>query len=163
MRGKDRHNFCAWGAAGGYAGTTCGNVGERSAWATHDIGKQTVYRASMDEVIRIWSGGGGGWGDPLQRDPDAVAQDVAAGLVSLERADLVYGVVITHDAVQAEATELRRIELGAKRGPRPHFDFGQGRDAWEATYGVAAQQILYLGQLLLALCRRCLQVFLNIR
>ncbi len=140
MRGKDRHNFCAWGAAGGYAGTTCGNVGER-AGTTHDIGKQTVYRASMDEVIRIWSGGGGGWGDPLQRDPAAVAQDVAAGLVSLERADLAYGVVIAHDAVQAEATELRRIELGVKRGPRPRFDFGQGRDAWEATYGVAAQQI----------------------
>jgi N-methylhydantoinase B len=141
MRGKDRHNFCAWGAAGGYAGTNCGNVGERAGGITHDIGKQTVYRASMDEVIRIWSGGGGGWGDPLQRVPDAVAQDVAAGLVSLERADLVYGVVIAHDAVQAEATELRRIELGAKRGPRPHFDFGQGRDTWEATYGVAAQQI----------------------
>jgi N-methylhydantoinase B len=141
MRGKDRHNFCAWGAAGGYAGTACGNIGERAGGITHDIGKQTVYRAMMDEVIRIWSGGGGGWGDPLQRDPDAVAQDVAAGLVSFERADLVYGVVIAHEAVQVEATELRRIELAAKRGPRPRFDFGQGRDAWEATYGVAARQI----------------------
>jgi N-methylhydantoinase B len=141
MRGKDRHNFCAWGAAGGYAGTTCGNVADRAGGTTHDIGKLTVYRATMDEVIRIWSGGGGGWGDPLQRDPDAVRQDVAAGLISLERADLVYGVVIAQEAVQAEATELRRIELAAKRGPRPRFDFGHGRNAWEATYGVAARQI----------------------
>jgi N-methylhydantoinase B len=63
MRGKDRHRFCAWGAAGGHAATTGGNHGERPGHPPHDIGKQTVYRAAMDEVIRIWSGGGGGWGD----------------------------------------------------------------------------------------------------
>ncbi len=86
MRGKDRHHFSAWGAAGGLAGTTCGNMGERENEAPHEIGKQTVYRPALGEVICIWGGGGGGWGDPLWRDSAAVAADVAAGLVSAERA-----------------------------------------------------------------------------
>ncbi len=126
MRGKDRHRFCAWGAAGGRAATTSGNVGERPGAAPHDIGKQTVYRPAMDEVIRIWSGGGGGWGDPLERDPEKVLADVAAGLVSSERAHAVYGVAITQGRVQAAETEARRAELRERRGALPAFDFGPG-------------------------------------
>jgi N-methylhydantoinase B len=141
MRGKDRHAFCAWGADGGHAGTTCGNLGKRADGTTHDLGKQTVYRATMDEVIRIWSGGGGGWGDPLGRDPAAVCRDVEAGLVSPERADEVYGVVIADGAARIEPTEARRKALAAARGARPQFDFGKGREAWEAIHGIAADEI----------------------
>jgi N-methylhydantoinase B len=138
MRGKDRHRFCAWGAAGGHAATTGGNHGERPGHPSHDIGKQTVYRAAMDEVIKIWSGGGGGWGDPLKRDPEAVRQDVAAGLVSPERARSVYGVAIGEDEA---ATAARRAALAAKRKAQPSFDYGPGRTAWEEIYGVAAEGI----------------------
>lgn len=61
--------------------------------------------------------GGGGYGSPLERDPEAVRRDVLAGWVSFERARDVYGVEFT-DAVRAdalavdsEATEARREEL----------------------------------------------------
>jgi N-methylhydantoinase B len=138
MRGKDRHRFCAWGAAGGHAATTGGNHGERPGHPSHDIGKQTVYRAAMDEVIRIWSGGGGGWGDPLKRDPEAVRQDVAAGLVSPDRARAVYGVAVDEDEA---TTRARRAAMEAKRYARPYFDFGPGRTAWEDVYGAAAERI----------------------
>jgi N-methylhydantoinase B len=138
MRGKDRHRFCAWGAAGGHAATTSGNQCERPGQPSHDLGKQTVYRANMNEVIRLWSGGGGGWGDPLQRDPDSVRDDVAAGLVSPERARSVYGVAIGQDAA---ATQALRHAMSAERGARPAFDFGPGRDAWEGQYGAAAECI----------------------
>jgi N-methylhydantoinase B len=141
MRGKDRHRFCAWGAAGGHAGTTSGNHGERPGQAPHDIGKQTVYRAAMDEVIHLWSGGGGGWGDPLERDPDAVAQDVAAGLVSLLRARSVYGVVFADGAVQTAETRALRSERAMSRGTLSAFDFGPGRRTWEASFGTAADRI----------------------
>ncbi len=141
MRGKDRHRFSAWGAAGGRAGTTCGNIGERADGTCHDIGKQTVYRASMDEVIRIWNGGGGGWGDPLERDPAAVAEDVAAGLISPDRARAVYGVVMTEGLMRNGETELLRKQIAARRSALPAFDFGEGRTAWEATHGIAAAQI----------------------
>jgi N-methylhydantoinase B len=138
MRGKDRHRFCAWGAAGGHAATTSGNHCERPGQPSHDLGKQTVYRASMNEVIRLWSGGGGGWGDPLRRAPDAVREDVAAGLVSPERARSVYGVAIDQDDA---ATQALRHAMSAERSARPAFDFGPGRDAWESRYGVAAECI----------------------
>ena len=141
MRGKDRHRFSAWGAAGGQAGTPSGNHAERPGQPSCDIGKQTVYRPALNEVIRIWSGGGGGWGDPLQRDPDAVALDVAAELVSAQRARDVYGVVIARGAVQAAETRELRARLAAERGALPAFDFGSGRGEWEADYGVAAEQI----------------------
>ncbi|HYZ23403.1 MAG TPA: hydantoinase B/oxoprolinase family protein, partial [Rhodopila sp.] len=141
MRGKDRHRFCAWGAAGGYAATTSGNVGEIPGQPPRDLGKQTVHRAAMNEVIRIWSGGGGGWGDPLKRDTEAVAQDVAAGLVSSERARNIYGVVLGPDGIRPAETQALRIELAATRGARPTFDYGPGRTAWEAAYGAAMRDV----------------------
>src|SRR5207253_11522577 len=113
MRGKDRQRFCAWGAGGGEAGTTSGNIGTRrsagsSPIGPHDIGKRTVYRAELGEVIRLWGGGGGGFGDPFERDPELVAADVANGLVSPERARDVYGVAITAGALDVAATAVLR-------------------------------------------------------
>lgn len=141
MRGKDRHRFCGWGVGGGGAGTTGGNIGQRPGSAPHDIGKQTVYRAELGEVIRLWGGGGGGYGDPLERDPAAVAADVAAGLVSPARAREVYGVVLRDGAADAAGTETQRAELRRQRGELPEFDFGPGRSAWEKEHASAAQQI----------------------
>jgi N-methylhydantoinase B len=40
------------------------------------------------------TGGGGGYGSPLQRDPDLVARDVSEGWISVERARTVYGVAV---------------------------------------------------------------------
>ncbi len=68
--------------------------------------------------------GGGGYGDPLERDPEAVKEDVADDLVSIRRAGMDYGVVIeTVDADLAEykvdypGTEKLRQELrGQRRG-----------------------------------------------
>jgi N-methylhydantoinase B len=138
MRGKDRHRFCAWGAAGGHAATTGGNEGRHPGKPAHDLGKQTVYHPAMDEVIRLWSGGGGGWGDPLERDVEAVMEDVASGLVSPERAKCVYGVAAGKDIAVTQA--LRRA-MADERTARPAFDFGPGRDAWESIHGTAAECI----------------------
>jgi N-methylhydantoinase B len=141
MRGKDRHRFCAWGAAGGFAATTGGNSGERPGEPPRDLGKQTVHHSAMNEMIHLWSGGGGGWGDPLARDPEAVARDVAAELVSAERARTVYGVAIGPDGVRAGETRDLRRALLAQRGRRPAFDFGPGRGAWQERYGAAMQRV----------------------
>jgi N-methylhydantoinase B len=47
------------------------------------------------ERVLSRTGGGGGYGDPKTRDPEAVADDVREGWVSRERARSVYGVVLT--------------------------------------------------------------------
>ena len=60
--------------------------------------------------VEIDSAGGGGWGDPFERDPEAVRQDVLDELVSLEAAHDVYGVVLFADftGVDVEATSAAR-------------------------------------------------------
>jgi N-methylhydantoinase B len=137
MRGKDRHRFSSWGVVGGRAGAVNGNVSLLPGAPEQDIGKRTVYRPELHEVIRLWSGGGGGYGDPFMRDPEAVVRDVAAGLISGERATEVYGVVLDGDAVDEAATARLR---GGQREPGG-FDFGAARSAWERVHGIAAERI----------------------
>ncbi|MBO0737391.1 MAG: hydantoinase B/oxoprolinase family protein [Alphaproteobacteria bacterium] len=141
MRGKDRHHFSSWGAGGGGAGATSGCIASRRGQAAHEIGKHTVYRAELGEVIRLWGGGGGGFGDPLERDPAMVENDVAAGLVSPSRAHDIYGVVLVDGAADAAATAARRSRIGKARPQQHAFDFGPAREEWERVHGLAAQRI----------------------
>ena len=69
--------------------------------------------------------GGGGWGDPLARDPELVRLDVERRLVSREGAKR-YGVVIGDDgSVEANATTALRTELAGARGEKLElFNFG---------------------------------------
>ena len=53
--------------------------------------------------------GGGGWGNPIERNPEAVLTDVIEGKVSLKRAKDTYGVVIREDlTIDINATEQSR-------------------------------------------------------
>lgn len=68
------------------------------------------------DVYRTASQGGGGYGDPLDREPQRVADDVENGLVSTEWAKRAYGVVLDGDgAVDAAATERRREAIREER------------------------------------------------
>jgi N-methylhydantoinase B len=79
--------------------------------------KSTVLGSS--DVFRSVTAGGGGYGDPLERDPALVARDVANGLVSVECGEALYGVVLRIEAqpaaVDVEATRARRDALRAAR------------------------------------------------
>ena len=82
------------------------------------------YKAG-DRLLAI-TPGGGGWGDPLQRDMEKVAEDVALGLVSREFARRDYGVVCDEDGIlDVEATLAHRAETAAGRGRQPLFDRGK--------------------------------------
>jgi N-methylhydantoinase B len=82
---------------------------------------------SGGQVELVVSQGGGGYGDPLEREPDLVVADVAEGLVSPEAARLVYGVVVEPApgyprldpiATAARREAIRSDRLGG-RTPRP--------------------------------------------
>ena len=60
-------------------------------------------------VIQFESAGGGGYGDPLQRDPQAVAADVVNGYVSIEKALEDYGIVIDPVTLKVVLEETNRI------------------------------------------------------
>lgn len=87
------------------------------------------------EVLYMHWQGGGGYGDPLQRDPEAVALDIRESKVSEAAAADIYGVVLVDGAVDEEATRARRDELRAGRrgrasggsGDRPAVDLDAAR------------------------------------
>lgn len=101
-------------------------------YAHHETdGKTTDYGATFSNVrmkpgdmLTRPSGGGGGYGDPLERDPDAVLDDVIDGYVSVHRAREDYGVVakaidvdLCEYELDREATEKERERIrGARRG-----------------------------------------------
>ncbi len=124
----DRSILACWGVNGGLAGRPFsvtidpGGPNERDVDALADA---EPVRAG--EVIRIRTTGGGGWGDPLERDPAAVLRDVRWRKVSRDAAREAYGVVLDGDEVDAAATAARRDELRAARpADRPFFDRGPG-------------------------------------
>lgn len=67
------------------------------------------------DVFSVTWQGGGGWGDPLDRQPDAVGDDVRSDLLSETTAAEVYGVVVTGDGVDLEATARRRADIRRAR------------------------------------------------
>jgi len=64
------------------------------------------------DVIQFASAGGGGYGDPLQRDPQAVEADVVNGYVSIEKAREDYGVVIDPATLSVDAAATEKIRAG---------------------------------------------------
>jgi N-methylhydantoinase B len=62
-------------------------------------------------------GGGGGYGDPFERDPEAVLDDVREGRISAEAAEVEYGVVLIGDEVDLLATASRRDEFAEEPSP----------------------------------------------
>ena len=70
---------------------------------------------ARDELIVHRHAGGGGWGPPLERDPEKVAEDVREGKVSPEAARLDYGVILdpTGEAVDLAATRELRSQMAA--------------------------------------------------
>jgi N-methylhydantoinase B len=73
-------------------------------------GKATGMLLREGDVLVMQSAGGGGYGDPLARDPKLVEKDVASGYVSVAQAREQYGVVIG----DAKATTKSRKELAAQ-------------------------------------------------
>jgi N-methylhydantoinase B len=120
----DRERAVVWGVEGGLPSmphglSIKGAKEDKAKWLGSVFSDYPVYTG--DEFARP-TAGGGGFGDPLERDPKAVCEDVIDDYVSVERAACDYGVVIVeNDAdlcdyeVDAEATETLRADIRAKR------------------------------------------------
>lgn len=96
------------GRAGGKDGAT-GRVSLASGSRLLAKGRQAI---PPGDHLRLELAGGGGFGDPLQRDPDMVAEDVANGLVSAESAEADYGVILTDDGKVDERATVKRRSIG---------------------------------------------------
>ena len=113
VRGKGdmRSKFPPWGVLGGKPARTGAYAinGEELAETVREA------RIKPGDILRVNMNAGGGYGDPLERDPDLVRGDVLDGYVSIAGAREDYGVVITPDeAVDNEATTKLRKERRAQ-------------------------------------------------
>lgn len=114
----DRAHCRPWGLAGGLDG-----MGNRVSlridgqWKTDfPNAKVLVAHLKPGDAFRIQSGGGGGYGSPIERPTERVVEDVRQGYVSVEAAREFYGVVLDPKtfAVDVSATEKLRRSMAAE-------------------------------------------------
>lgn len=112
----DRGRFAPRGVAEGADGAPCRvsiDQGHRRYRPEH-LTKDDNVRLQPGHVIRLETPGGGGYGNPLERDVERVARDVRRAYISRETARTVYGVVFQADScdVDIDATKaLRRRRM----------------------------------------------------
>ena len=71
--------------------------------------------ASPGDRVAFYSAGGGGYGNPFERDPADVAEDVQNGYVSIEKAREDYGVIIARDSLTVDAAATAAFRTKAAR------------------------------------------------
>src|SRR6476661_4433521 len=125
----DRWLTYPWGVNGGTPGA------RGTKWIERAAGERDVLPSKCHDVpvfpgdvLHFVTWGGGGWGDPLERDPALVELEVRRGLVT-EAGARRYGVVVGDAGVDSAATEALRAELQAARPAElPVFDMGPPLD-----------------------------------
>ena len=123
----DRWLTPPWGILGGKPGMRSTKI------LVHTDGTRTVLPSKCDQIkvepgdqLIFQTAGGGGWGDPLERDVEKVRIDVVRELVSVKKAASDYGVVCdpATSEVDEEATRVLRQRMKESRGEIHTFDFG---------------------------------------
>lgn len=116
--------FPTWGVSGGMGGGTSSvtiNPGSPHEAEIQGFSDDNVW--NKGDLVRICTAGGGGWGDPLDREPDKVLDDVKDGFVSFNAAIENYGVVINPNSllIDLDATRIIREQIRSDRGPTKLF------------------------------------------
>jgi N-methylhydantoinase B len=109
-----------WGIRGGTPGEPGGYLLKRSGEKKFTMmgGFHIPVAIGAEAIVR--TGGGGGWGHPLERDPAQVMQDVAEGFISAGAARRLYGVVVRGNmSLDETATARLRKRLGSSNRAKP--------------------------------------------
>jgi len=140
----DRWFTYPWGVNGGAPGARARKILEKADGSQAVVGnKREDIPVEAGDMLHFITWGGGGWGDPLARDPAIVGLEIVRGLVTPKGA-LAYGVVASEEGVIDEAaTAALRKSLAAARGAEtPLFNYGpsieQLRAECEAETGLPA-------------------------
>lgn len=107
---SDKRRFLPYGLHGGRDGTpsmTILNPGSDD----RVLPTQGMTPIRKGDVVRHTLAGGGGWGDPIQRDPEAVRLDVWNELLSIEAAAEYYGVVIDPETLNIDHDQTSRLRF----------------------------------------------------
>jgi N-methylhydantoinase B len=115
---SDRRVFRPFGLQGGEPGRPSMNTLRRDG-RVETLPSKFCVAFRRGDVFRHELAGGGGWGDPLEREPARVLRDLRNGLVGAASARDDHGVVVDARTwrVDEAATTARRAELRAARSP----------------------------------------------
>lgn len=103
----NRIKYPPWGVNGGTNGSCNHLVVMRNNETVWDGGRAFNFKLKKGDILSIRSGGGGGWGDPLKRDPYLVLRDYKDSLISAEMAKEIYGVVIDAQKLEVKSEEKK--------------------------------------------------------
>ena len=112
---SDRVVHPPYGVFGGMPGTAGEYYVYRSSGATERLapntGKISHVSIGSDEVLHVLTQGGGGYGNPLERDPALVVKDVVDGVVSTQSARANYGVVVNLEATEVDELTTKALRM----------------------------------------------------
>lgn len=134
-RNRDRSRFRPWGVLAGRAAGLSDMMVNPGTPEEQRLGSTDTVVLQPGDVLEVRSAGGGGRGDPMEREPWRVARDVARGYVSVEAARRDYGVALRGGTVDEEATSALRADAERHEG---HFHFGPEREEYEAQWNTSA-------------------------
>ncbi len=125
LSNADRSMLFPWGTNGGRAGGGYQILINPGTPAEREVPAMSNRISVMEgDRIRVVTTGGGGWGDPMERELDRVRQDVLWGKVTVDGAMRHYGVVLSDEEtakIDAEGTAALRQLMRSRRGKKPPF------------------------------------------
>ena len=110
---SDRQKFRPYGLNGGTPGANAGNYLKEAGGKRSALPGKFMRTFKQGETYRAELAGGGGWGDPFERDAELVRQDVIDEKVSVQSAARDYGVAIGADGV-LDTAETQRLRAGRR-------------------------------------------------
>lgn len=121
----DRWFVPPWGVNGGEPGKRARKILEKADGTQTIVGNKVEdVRVEEGDQLHFITWGGGGWGDPLERNPALVGLEITQGLVTSEGA-IAYGVVASEAGVVDEAATTKlRADIKSSRSELPLFNYG---------------------------------------
>lgn len=136
-RGQDRLKFQPWGLKGGKAGASGRVLLNPETSKEEELPKLKMLSVGKNEIISFRSPSGGGWGNPFERNPQAVLFDVVTEVLDTEHALADYGVVIKKEGdsfvIDDKATQAFRSKNG-KDNQNVIYDLGNAREKYESIW-----------------------------
>ena len=133
-RGMERLRFPPYGVLGGKPGEGLRAILNLGRDNEKQLTKFDQLPVSAGDTLTFMMAGGGGYGDPFERDPKLVQSDVDVGFVTRAATRRDYGVVIDDKGAVDEAATAKCRARRVKDNIRADFDFGPEREAWERVF-----------------------------
>jgi len=132
-RNRDKSLFGAWGVLGGKAGAPSFFLLNPDTDKEVSLGNTDIVHCEPNDVLRITGCAGGGYGNPMERDPGRVLSDYAKGFINAQQAHDDYGVVIVDGKIDMDQTRALR-DQAPPVDPDLHFQHTPGRNEHERVW-----------------------------